>query len=81
MSQPKIHVDLPSEETESKRTIVAWLRSTVGYVPDLRTGREELSISCVDVVNTIMVYFHGTGIKNAVSLQVDGTRIFVDEEG
>lgn len=80
MLRAQIHVDLPSEERQRDKTLIEWLKQSLGKTPDLRTGREALSISCIEVVEAVMVCFYRVGIHNLLSLVVDGQTLFVDPE-
>tara|TARA_R110002096_G_scaffold44524_10_gene119952 strand:+ start:61208 stop:62356 length:1149 start_codon:yes stop_codon:yes gene_type:complete len=77
----QIHVDLPSEETERTPRFVEKVRSRFGRPTDLRTGKEQLTMQCGEVVAAIMACFHRANICDVMSLVVDDSALFVDVEG
>lgn len=81
MLRSEIHVDLPSEAIERKKSLVTWFKSSTGNEPEREADQEELTLSCVQVVQAIMVCFHKVDIENAIALIIDGTVVFVDEDG
>jgi len=81
MLQARVLVDLPSEEAERKKTLVDWFASVRGKDVDLSTGREELTLSCLTVVEAVSACMRRAEVVNAIALVVDDEALFVDDEG
>ncbi len=78
MPTSRITVDLPSAETDRRRGPIEWLRSLFGAELDLRTGREELTVGALWLVEGLVEGFAAIGIDDVVSFLVDGEAIYLD---
>lgn len=86
MLKAKVFVDLPSQDVLRRKGPIEWVRSLFGAEIDLRTGKEELTISAFAVVQGITDAFKATrlgkagGITNAISLLVDKRTVYLDAD-
>ena len=78
MLKGKIHIDLPSAETDRRRGPVELVRSWFGADINLASGKEELTISALAIVETTVIAFRAAGINNAISFLVDKVVVFKD---
>lgn len=78
MYQSRITVDLPSAETDRRRSPIEWLRSLLGAELDLRSGREELTVGAAWLVEGLAEGFAAIGVHDVVSFLVDGESIYLD---
>ncbi len=80
MFQSKIRIDLPSRETIREKSVGEWFTSLFGARPDLRTGREVMTISAYAVLEGIVTAFASAGMTNVISLMVDNRTVFLDTQ-
>jgi hypothetical protein len=78
--QSRIIVDLPSAETDRRRRPIEWLRSLFGAQLDLRSGREELTVGALWLVEGLVEAFAAAGIHDVTSFRVDQEVVFFDTE-
>lgn len=78
MFKSRIVIDLPSEETQRRRGPIEWVRSLFGAELDLRSGKEELTISAYSLLSGIFEAFAAEGVNDAVSLLVDKKAVYMD---
>ena len=96
MLKAKVFVDLPSQDIMRRKGPIEWVRSLFGAEFDLRTGKEELTISAFALVQGLVDAFSttrltaspkysdfdkaGGGIVNAISLLVDKRTVYLDAD-
>lgn len=80
MLQSKVIIDLPSREVLREKTVGEWFTSIFGSRPDLRTGREIMTVSAYAVLEGIVNGFADAGMTNVISLIVDNRTIFLDTQ-
>ena len=94
MLKAKVFVDLPSQDIMRRKGPIEWVRSLFGTEFDLRTGKEELTVSAFAVVQGLVDAFSTTklgsqkytgfgkttGIVNAISLLVDKRTVYLDAD-
>lgn len=80
MFQSKLYIDLPSRETLRDRTVGEWFTSLFGSRPDLRSGREVMTISAYAVLEGLVQGLDSSGMNNVISLIVDNKTIFLDTQ-
>jgi hypothetical protein len=78
MYQSRITVDLPSAETDRRRSPLEWLRALLGAELDLRSGREALTVGAAWLVEGLVEGFAAVGVDDVVSFLVDGESIYLD---
>lgn len=78
MFQSKLYIDLPSRETLRQRTVGEWFTSLFGSRPDLRSGREVLTVSAYAVLEGLVRGLDSAGMNNVISLVVDNKTVFLD---
>jgi len=78
MHRTRIIVDLPSAETERRRRPIEWMRSLFGAQLDLRSGREELTIGTLWLVEGLVEAFAAAGAHDVTSFLVDQEVIYFD---
>jgi hypothetical protein len=79
--QARIVVDLPSAETDRRRSPLEWLRSLFGAQLDLRSGREELTMGTVWLIEGLVEAFAAAGVRDVKSFLVDDETIYLDAAG
>ena len=80
MIKSTIGLDLPSEETQRKRTLSEWFGSLAGKDYDLGSGEEVLTIGAMSLVTGIVNAFQRAGVDNAISLIVDRKVVYIDHQ-
>lgn len=86
MLKAKVFVDLPSQDVLRRKGPIEWVRSLFGAEIDLRTGKEELTISAFALVQGLTNAFKATklgeagGITDAISLLVDKRTVYLDTD-
>jgi hypothetical protein len=80
MLKSRIVVDLPSAETERRKKPLEWLRSLFGAQIDLRSGREELTVSALWLVEGLVEGFAAVGVHDVVSFLVDKQVVYLDHQ-
>lgn len=95
MLKAKVFVDLPSQDLMRRKGPIEWVRSLFGADLDLRTGKEELTVSAFALVQGLVDAFGSTklaasqkysgfgksgGIVNAISLLVDKRTVYLDAD-
>ena len=80
MLKARVHADLPSVETQRAKGPIEWVRSLLGAKLDLRSGKEELTVSALSLVEGLSAAFQRAGITNAISLLVDKKVIYLDTQ-
>jgi len=80
MYSSRITVDLPSAETERRPNPLEWLRSLFGAQLDLRSGREELTVGTLWLVEGLVEAFASAGVRDVISFTVDKQVIYLDRE-
>ena len=78
MLKSKIIVDLPSAETQRRKGPIEWVRGVFGAKLDLRSGKEELTVSAMSLVEGMHRAFSQVGINNAISFLVDKKVVYID---
>src|SRR5215467_13513154 len=78
MLKSKITVDLPSAETRRAMGPIEWVRSLFGAKIDLRSGKEELTVCALSLVDGLVAGFTRVGVTNAISLLVDKKVVYLD---
>src|SRR5579864_1568949 len=78
MIKSRITVDLPSVETRRSMGPVEWMRSLFGASIDLRSGKEELTVGALSLVEGLVEGFSRAGVTNAISLLVDKKVVYLD---
>lgn len=78
--ESRILVDLPSAETDRRRRPIEWLRSLFGAQLDLRSGREELTVGAMWLLEGLVEAFAAAGINDVTSFRVDEEVVFFDTE-
>jgi hypothetical protein len=73
-----IHIDLPSEERLRRRTVLEWLASQIGRVPDLRSGEEVSTTTGLIVFKHVADAFEQVGVTDVLSVTVDRKPVYVD---
>ncbi len=81
MHRSRIVIDLPSAETERRRSPLEWVRSLFGAELDLRSGREELTVGAAWLIEGLVEAFASLGIHDVVSFVVDEEGIYLDPGG
>lgn len=74
----RILVDLPSAETDRRRGPIEWLRSLFGAQLDLRSGREELTVGALWLVEGLVEGFAAAGVHDVSSFLVDRETVYLD---
>jgi hypothetical protein len=80
MHESRIVVDLPSAETDRRRGPIEWLRSLFGAQLELGSGREELTVGALWLVEGLVEAFAAVGIHDVTSFLVDQEVIYVDSQ-
>lgn len=80
MLKSRIVVDLPSAETERRKGPLEWLRSLFGAQIDLRSGREELTVSALWLVEGLVEGFAAVGVHDVISFLVDKQVVYLDHQ-
>jgi hypothetical protein len=80
MYRSRIVIDLPSAETDRRRSPIEWLRSLFGAQLDLRTGREELTVGALWLIEGLVEGFAAAGVHDVVTFMVDHQPIYLDAE-
>jgi len=80
MFKSRIVVDLPSAETERRKGPIEWLRSLFGAQLDLRSGREELTVSALWLVEGLVEGFAAVGVHDVISFLVDKQVVYLDHQ-
>ena len=75
-----IFIDLPSEEIQRSKSGWDVFRSWVGQPEETGTGRERITVSTAEVFYKLLDGFQTAGLTNVISLMVDETVVFVDED-
>ncbi len=78
MLRSKIHIDLPSAETDRRMNPLEWTRSLFGAEIDLKSGEEELTVSAVTLTQGIIKGFDKAGVTNAIAFLVDKNVVYQD---
>ena len=78
MLKSLIHVNLPSAETERGIGPLEWIRSQFGAEIDLQSGQEELTVSGVTLMTSVVAGFDKAGVTNAIALLVDKNVVYKD---
>jgi hypothetical protein len=78
MLKSRIDVDLPSAETQRGKNPVEWVRSLFGAKLDLRSGREELTVSAFSLVEGLVAGFSRAGVTDVISFIVDKKVVYMD---
>jgi len=78
--ESRITVDLPSAETDRRRRPIEWLRSLFGTQLDLRSGREELTVGALWLLEGLVEAFAAAGVHDVTTFRVDEEVIFFDTE-
>ena len=78
MLKSLIHVNLPSAETERRIGPLEWIRSQFGAEIDLQSGQEELTVSGVTLMTSVIAGFDKAGVTNAIALLVDKNVVYKD---
>jgi hypothetical protein len=71
-------VDLPSVEGRRAMGPIEWVRSLFGGELDLRSGKDELTIGALSLLEGILDACRKAGIKNAISFLVDKKVVYLD---
>jgi hypothetical protein len=74
----RIIVDLPSVEVLRSKTLGEAFRSLFGAQIDLRTGHEEVTVTGLALVQSLVQGFQRAGITNAIALVVDNRVVYKD---
>lgn len=80
MHKSKILVDLPSAETERRKGPLEWLRSLFGAQLDLRSGKEELTVGALWLVEGLVEAFAAAGVHDVISFLVDKQAVYLDAD-
>ena len=80
MLQSRIVVDLPSAETRRRMGPIEFVRSLFGETIDLRSGKEELTVSAFSLLHGIYDALSRAGVKDAISLLVDKKVVYLDRD-
>ena len=80
MLNAKIHVDLPSEETLRNKGPLEWVRSMFGAELDLRSGKEELTVSALSLIQGFVTAMNQAEITDVISMIVDKKVIYLDSD-
>jgi hypothetical protein len=80
MHTSRIIVDLPSAETDRRRSPIEWLRSLFGAQLDLRSGREELTVGALWLIEGLVEAFAHAGVKDVSAFAVDRETVYQDAE-
>ncbi|HEX9295551.1 MAG TPA: hypothetical protein VF881_06940 [Polyangiaceae bacterium] len=78
MLHAEVVVDLPSAEARRSMGPIEWVRSLFGAEFDLRSGKEELTIGALSLVEGILKACQKSGITNAISFLVDKRVVYLD---
>jgi hypothetical protein len=78
MLKSRIFVDLPSAETTRRMGPIEWTRSLFGAKIDLRSGKEELTVSAFSLVEGLITGFKKAGVDDAISFLVDKKVVYLD---
>jgi len=78
MHESRILVDLPSAETDRRMSPIEWLRSLFGAQLDLRSGREELTVGALWLIEGLVDAFAAAGVRDVVSFRVDKEVVYLD---
>jgi hypothetical protein len=73
-------VDLPSAETERRKGPIEWVRALFGAQIDLRSGREELTVGALWLVEGLVEAFAAMGVDDVISFIVDEEVVYLDAE-
>lgn len=79
MLRTTVYVDLPSEETQRRMGPIEWTRSLFGADIDLKSGKEELTISALSLMKGLLHAFETVGIHDVISLIVDKKVVYLDK--
>jgi hypothetical protein len=80
MHASRIIVDLPSAETDRRRSPLEWLRSLFGAELDLRSGREELTVGALWLIEGLVEGFAAAGVHDVSAFVVDRETVYEDAE-
>ena len=80
MHTSRISVDLPSAETDRRRSPIEWLRSLFGAQLDLRSGREELTVGALWLIEGLVEAFAAAGVRDVSAFVVDRQVVYQDAE-
>lgn len=78
MIKSSITIDLPGEETLRRKKPLEWIRSLFGAEIDLRSGKEEITISSYALMRGLVSAFEQAGISDVISLLVDHKVVYMD---
>ena len=73
-----INVDLPSVESERRKTLFDQLKELFGARIDLRSGYEETTVSAFSLIDGVCNALYRAQISDAISLIVDKKVVFLD---
>jgi hypothetical protein len=80
MHTSRIIVDLPSAETERRKGPLEWVRALLGAQLDLRSGREELTVGTLWLIEGMVDAFAVVGVRDVSSFTVDKQVVYLDTE-
>jgi len=80
MHTSRIIVDLPSAETERRKRPLEWVRALLGAQLDLRSGREELTVGTLWLIEGLVDAFAAVGVRDVSSFLVDKQVVYLDAE-
>jgi len=78
MHASRIIVDLPSAEADRRRSPLEWLRSLFGAELDLRSGREELTVGALWLIEGLVDGFAAAGVHDVSAFVVDRETVYED---
>lgn len=79
MFHARVLVDLPSVETDRRKTFFEWARSLFGAKIDTRSGMEELTVSAFSLFEGCFQALRSIGVTDAHSCLVDRKAVYVDQ--
>ena len=80
MFHSEVSIDLPSVETRRSMGPIEWLRSMMGAKLELPSGKEEVTIGALSLVEGIVGACKKVGITNAISFIVDRKVVYLDTQ-
>lgn len=80
MHTSRIIVDLPSAETDRRKRPLEWVRALLGAQLDLRSGREELTVGTLWLIEGLVDAFAAVGVRDVSSFLVDKQVVYLDAE-